>query len=202
MKTNWYRSAALAAAFCVSSSVLVFADQIKIGDPAPKFSVTSMSGKQMFFADMETGGPTFIYFIRNGDAVSQQETGYINKIIRAYGEARSTWYGIINAKEDQARSFQAESNPAFRLERDEGLSAIKMLGVSSAPMVMEFDGNGILMHTWKGYSAVHLKGINMAYAAASHKSMQDLDFSQAPSTAKYGTDFNSTTPASKAGDGR
>lgn len=190
------RSAAYAA-LSIASSVMVYGFQAKIGDRAPKFSVTSMSGKQVFFQDMQTAGPVFLYFIRDGDAVAQQETSFINKIIGAYGGVRSTWYGIINAKEDRARSYQAETQPAFRLERDDNLAATKSFAIASSPTVLEYDGNGMLMNSWKGFSAVNLKGINVAYASANHKSVQMLDFSDAPTTAKFGTDYNFATGATE-----
>jgi hypothetical protein len=185
-----YRSTAFAAAMSIATSMMTYAQGIRVGDTAPKFSVTSMAGKQIFFQDMQTGGPLFIYFIRDGDPVSQQMTSYVNKMIRAYGGVRSTWYGVLNAKEDRARSYQAETDPAFRLERDENMSAAKMFGIANSPTIMEFDGNGTLMHTWKGLSGPNLKGINMEYAAANHKSMQDLDFTRAPSTLKFGIDYH------------
>ena len=193
MKNNRYRSTLLAAAIGISSSVMVYGFQAKTGDPAPKFSVTSMSGKQIFFQDMQTGGPVFIYFIRDGDEVSQQMTLYVNKIIRAYGETRSTWYGLINAREDRARSYQAEVDPAFRLERDETNVATKAFGVSSAPSVMEYSSKGKLLHSWKGYSADKLKDINAAFAKSNHRPVQVVDFSDVPTTARYGSDYNTAT---------
>jgi len=196
MKQILKRSAVFVAALGFAGSVMVYGWQVKIGTHAPDFSVTSMSGKQMFFQDMQTGGPVFVYFIRDGDGVSQQTSSYINKIVRAYGDSRSTWYGIINAREDRARSFQAETDPAFRLERDENMSATKVLGVTSAPTVLQFSGKGLLMHTWKGFSELNLKEINKAYARASHKTIQDVDFSAAPSTAKYGNDYDFVTRSS------
>jgi hypothetical protein len=193
------RSAALVATISFSASIMALGFQAKLGDPIPKFSVTSMTGRQVFFKDMATGGPVFIYFIRDGDTVSQQMTSYVNKIIHAYGGVRSTWYGIVNAREDRARAYQAETEPAFRLTRDESLGATKMFGVSSAPTVLEYDGHGMLINAWKGLSAVNLKGINMAYASGCHKPMQDVDFSQAPATAKYGIDYNVATSAGGTG---
>jgi len=160
-----------------------------------------MSGKQVFFKDMQTGGPLFIYFIRDGDSVSQQSTSYINRIIRTYGASRTTWYGFVNARLDRARAFQAESDPAFRLERDENLSATIGFGVTNSPTVLEYDGNGKLINIWKGFSAVNLKGINMAVAEASHKKLKDIDFTKAPSTVKFGVDFNSGTSSSRVSSG-
>ena len=173
---------------------------VRIGSGPPHFSVTSMGGKQVFFQDMQTGGPIFVYFVRDGDAISQQATSYINQIIRSYGKSRTTWYGIINARNDHARSFQAETSPAFRLETDENLAATRAFGVVNAPAVFEFDGNGILINVWKGFSAVNLKGLNMANAEGNHKPVHAIDFSKAPATAVFGVDFNAGTPA-RAGSG-
>ena len=43
---------------------------------------------------------------------------------------------------------------------------------------------------------MNLSEINKAYAKASHKPVQDIDFSKAPSTAKYGVDYSAATGSS------
>ena len=155
-----------------------------------------MSGKQLFFKDMQTGGPVFVYFIRDGDSISQRTTEYINQIIKAYGASRTTFYGVVNDREDRSRSYMAEANPAFRLERDENLSAVKAFGVTTSPTIFEFSSKGLITHVWKGFSGVNLSEINNAYAKASRKSVQTIDFSGAPSTAQYGVDYMSVTKSS------
>jgi len=189
MRTNWKSRAFFAAGIGIACSGIGFA-QIKGGDPIPKFSVTSMGGKQMFFPDLATGGPLFIYFIRDGDTVSQQTTSYINKMIRSYGKSRATWYGIVNVKADRGMSFEAEADPAFRLELDEDMSAMKAFELSNAPAIFEIGGDGTVLNAWRGFSGVNLKAINRAMAEASHKSLHNIDFSAAPSRARYGQDFH------------
>jgi peroxiredoxin len=191
MRTNWHQ---LGLTLSISAALTAVAfGQTKVGDVAPDFSVTSMSGKQLFFKDMHSGGPTFIYFLRDGDSVCQQATGYIDKIISSYGTTRSTWYGILNAKEDRARSFQAEFNPPFRLTRDSGLVASRAFGVSSGPAVIQFDSKGVVVNVWKGFSSANLKSINEAAASANHKKVRWIDLSKAPDTAQYGVDYETTT---------
>jgi len=173
----------------VACSASVFGFQVKIGDSAPSFSVTTMGGKQLFFKDMQTGGPIFLYFIRDGDTPTQQQTSYINQMIRDYGTSRVTWYGILNVGGNRAKSYEAEVNPAFRIEQDQNLSAIKSFSLTNGPVVIEFDGSGHVLNTWHGFSAVNLKGMNVAMAAASHKPIHDLDYSTAPSRARFGGDY-------------
>jgi hypothetical protein len=196
MKKISIRLGVLASALTVACTAVAFGTQTKTGDPAPSFSVTSMGGRQVFFKDMQTGGPIFIYFIRDGDPVTQQMTSYINKIIRSYGKSRSTWYGILNTQMERARSYQAETMPAFRLERDENMAAVKAFAVVSSPTVFEYDGNGMLMNIWKGYSAVNLKAINLAVSSASHKPVHEIDFTAAPSTLQFGLDYSPITKSS------
>jgi len=178
-------------ALAFSATALGF--QSKIGDPVPSFSVTSMGGKQVFLKDMQTGGPIFLYFVRDGDGVSQQNTTYINSMIRAYGKSRVTWYGIVNAREDRARSFQAETNPAFQLERDENLAAVKAFSLTNGPAVFEISRRGTLMNVWRGYSATNLKSLNSEMARVSRKPTQMLDFTTAPATAQFGSNFDAAT---------
>jgi len=196
MKTNWKNRIPLVALVTAALSASAFGLQTKIGDKVPSFSVTSMGGKQLFLKDMQTGGPIFIYFMRDGDSVSQQDTTYVNSIIRAYGASRVTWYGVVNAREDRARSFQAEANPAFQLERDENLAAVKAFSLTNAPAVFEISRRGTLMNSWLGYSATNLKAINAEVARVSRRHLEMLDFSGAPSTAQFGSNYSAVTGSS------
>jgi peroxiredoxin len=193
MKTKWTLFGTLGLVVAASLLSRRASAQLKIGDPAPSFSVTNLGGRQLFWKDLQTGGPVFVYFIRDGDSVSQQTTSYINKIIKGYGTTRSTWYGIINAQVDRTRSFMAETNPAFRMERDGNMSAVKAFGVVSAPAVFEFDEQGILINTWRGYSAVNLQSINEAMAKAEKQTALAMKFHRAPSVARTGENYSGST---------
>ena len=181
----------LAAAALVTVCATASAE-VKVGDKVPSFSVTSMEGKQQFFKDLQSG-PTFLYFIRDGDSVCQQETSYVNKMVAAYGGTRSTWYAVINAKLDRARSFKAEQSPVLRLVRDEDASAARAFGLTSGPAVIEIDNRGRVKNVWHGFSAVNLKEINSAFAAANRVPMKWMDFTKAPGVTMFGTDYATVT---------
>ena len=158
-----------------------------------------MGGKEILYKDMKASGPLFLYFIRDGDSVCQEETDYISKIAGAYGATRATWYGILNAREDRARSFQAEHNPAFRLVRDEYLKAVHAFGVLSAPTIIQVSSRGSIVHIWHGYSAASLNEINKAFATVNRKPVQALDFSRAPAVTMYGVGYQQSTKNGKFG---
>jgi len=192
MKTARHRTCSIALALGAVCSGFALGAQTKIGDPVPQFTLTSMGGKEMFFKDMQTGGPIFLFFIRDGDSVTQQATYYINQIIKDYGTSRATWYGIINANKDRARSYQAEVNPPFQLERDENTSAVKIFGVTNPPVIFEYSRRGKLMNVWKGYSEANLISLNTEMARVSRKPLQSIDFSKAPQSIQFGVDYAGT----------
>ena len=52
------------------------------------------------------------------------------------------------------------------------------------------------MNVWRGYSATNLKSLNAEMARVTRKSVKMLDFTAAPSTAQFGSNFDAATKSS------
>ena len=187
MNIHWLRLSTFLIAAGFATSAMAF--QAKVGLPSPKFSALSMDGKRLFLGDLQSEGPIFLYFMRDGDPTTRLETTYIERIVRSYVPSRANWYAVVDGKADRMRSVAAEYNLPFRMLRDEDLSVVHAFGIQNSPAVVEISSDGKVMNIWKGYSGYRLKAINKATAAINHRKLQYIDFSQTSSTTIYGVDY-------------
>jgi len=166
------------------------ATNLKIGSPLPPFTAAGADGKKYLIKDLQNPGHTaFLYFINEADATSREMTSHFDRIVKAYQPGDIKVFGIINAREDKARSYQSEFQSPYQLLIDPTLSTIQLLGVKSAPTVVMIDESGNVGKVWAGYSATALKEINTAMAGGASGRAQTFDFGAAPSTTKYGAPY-------------
>jgi peroxiredoxin len=160
------------------------------GKPAPKFTIQSTEGKTLSLKDLQGEGIVFLYFIRNGDAVNDEASNYIHRIIRAYSpNTKSKWFGVFSGNDSQARSWQAEHNPPYKLLMDRDNKVARMYRIESSPAIVEIDGKGNIVREWQGYSGYWLKDLNGFASVANNKKKATIDFSRTPSTTRFGRPY-------------
>ncbi len=170
------------------ATVAAQAQSWKAGDKAPAFSGSSLEGKRISLRDLQDEGPFFLFFIKPDDATSRQAETYISKIARAYAPNKVKWYGVLNSRPQNARSWMAEYNPPYKPILDDG-SMIQQFHVRSSPTVIQIGTNGKIIRQWVGYSGYWLKDLNKSVAKASGKKSKPIDFSKTPSVTRMGGDY-------------
>lgn len=166
------------------------AQELHRGNPAPTFVLSNLGGDKVASSSLRNPGhPSFLFFINEADNVSRQAANVINKMVASYGNTDVKWTGIINAREDRARSYQAELNPTYTLLLDPQMSVIAQYQIKNSPTVVMIDENGKVARVWKGYSAAMMKNLNTAMANASGGRAQRFDSTGLPSSVTYGTPF-------------
>lgn len=181
-----------AAVVALSISALAAVPQsMQSGKPAPKFTIQSMEGKRLSLKDLQGEGIVFLYFIRPGDPVNNQAVSYIHRIIKAYSPNRkSKWFGVIATnKAEEARSWEAEFNPPYKLLLDQDNQVAKLYKVENSPAIVEIDGKGNVVREWQGFSGYWLKDLNSFASVANNKKKAKIDFSRTPSTTRYGRPY-------------
>jgi len=167
------------------------ATNVKVGQPLPPFTASGIDGKKYLTSDLRNEGhPAFLYFINESDGTSRAMTSFFDRIVKAYQPGDTKVFGIINAREDKARSYQSEFQSPYQVLVDPNLSTINLLGVKSAPTVIMLDESGNVSKVWAGFSATALKEINTAMAGGAEGRAQTFDFGTAPSATKYGASYN------------
>lgn len=177
-------------AIAACAAGLAAAQGVQPGDPAPAFTVNNAAGKPVLLRDLRNqGSPFFLYFINDRDNVSGRASSFINRMVRSYTPSKVKWYGIINSREDRARSYLSEFNPPYQVYLDPQMTTVQLYGFQSAPAVVEIDGEGKVVKIWRGFSGWMLKDLNREIARVNGKRAKAFDFSRTPSVTQYGQAF-------------
>lgn len=187
------RLTSIFAVSCVAVSAfgfLVHGQGLKIGDALPTFDLPNVDGKKVFSTDLQNPGhPAFIYFINDMDNTSRETTAYFNRLVRMYQPGNVKVFGITNARQEQARSWQSEFKPPYQVLTDPQLASMKLMAIKSAPTIVMINPDGKVGRIWSGFSAPMLKEVNAAMAGSVSRRAQVFDLGTAPATTRYGRPY-------------
>jgi peroxiredoxin len=176
---------------CVGAFLLASASQsLTPGDTAPEFLISSIDGKRTSLKDLRGEGVVFLYFIRDGDPVNNEAMNMLHRMIRAYyPNDHAKFFGVINADQNRARSWNAEMDPPYKLLLDPKLELVYKYKVESSPAIVEIDTQGRIVKEWQGFSGYWLKDLNGFLAKATRKPLRQFDFSKTPSVTQFGRPY-------------
>ena len=175
----------------VSVAMIAIAGQsLTPGDMAPEFWTHSIEGKRLSLKDLRGEGVVFLYFIRDGDPVNNEAMNMIHRMIRAYyPNDHAKFFGVINADQDRARSWNAERNPPYKLLLDPKLELVYKYKIESSPAIVEIDAEGRVVKEWQGFSGYWLKDMNGFLAKATRRKLQQFDLTKTPSVTQFGRPY-------------
>lgn len=181
----------VASSVVVGSALIAYGVQgLTPGEPAPEFLIPSIEGKRLSLKDLRGEGVVFLYFIRDGDPVNNQAMNTIHRMIRAYyPNDYAKFFGVINADQNRARSWNAEINPPYKLLLDPKNELVYKYKIESSPAIVEIDASGRIVKEWQGFSGYWLKDLNGFLAKATRKPLQKFDFTKTPSVTQFGRPY-------------
>lgn len=160
------------------------------GDMAPEFWTNSIEGKRLSLKDLRGEGVVFLYFIRDGDPVNNEAMNTIHRMIRAYyPNDHAKFFGVINADQNRARSWNAEVSPPYKLLLDPRLELVYKYKIESSPAIVEIDTQGRIVKEWQGFSGYWLKDMNGFLAKATRRKLQQFDLTKTPSVTQFGRPY-------------
>lgn len=185
------RSRIVASSLVAALTLLASGFQsLTLGEQAPEFFIPSIEGKRLSLKDLRQEGVVFLYFIRDGDPVNNEAMNTIHRMIRAYyPNDHAKFFGIINADQNRARSWNAEINPPYKLLLDPKLELVYKYKVESSPAIVQIDASGKIVREWQGFSGYWLKDLNGYLSKATRRPLQKFDFSKTPSVTQFGRPY-------------
>jgi peroxiredoxin len=176
-------ASALLAAGAFATPALTSQSQL-IGK-APQFSATTADGKTYDLKSITKNGPVYLFFIKKDCPVTAGAMSFYTAIGKAYG-AKTPILGIFSGDAKEYKAYDAEHKLPFPTVLDPSLSMIAAYKVQTSPWVVEVKADGNVARTWRGYSQTYLQQINKAAAAGAGMPVAKIDFTDAPTDARYG----------------
>lgn len=190
MKHTWRQTCLFGLIVLASSLTANSYQSLTPGELAPEFFIDSIEGKRLSLKDLRGEGVVFLYFIRDGDPVNNEAMSVIHRMIRAYyPNEHAKFFGVINAEQNRARSWNAEIDPPYKLLLDPRLELIYKYRIESSPAIVEIDTHGKIVKEWQGYSGFWLKDLNGFLAKATRKPLRQFDFTKTPSVTQFGRPY-------------
>jgi peroxiredoxin len=149
------------------------------GDPAPKFSLTSMDGQVVAPADI-SGKVVALSFWATWGKHCEEEMKQIQDLSKEFGEEGFIVLGV-DEREDAAKAaeFAKRVGATYRILMDDGTVA-RAFGVNGVPDLFLIDRKGIIGDRFMGYAPTLAKPIRDAVKAAVTKTTAASEPAKAP----------------------
>jgi peroxiredoxin len=131
------------------------------GHKAPGFALPAMDGAKTSLADALKKGPVVIGFFKITCPVCQYTFPFLERLHRAYGTERATFWGISQDGARDTKDFCQEYGITFPALLDEkGYPVSNAYGLTTVPTVMLIGPDGTVRVSGHGFSRKELEKIS------------------------------------------
>jgi len=152
---------------------------------APKFSAKTIDEKSYDLAGLTKDGTAYLFFIKKDCPITAGAMQFYTAIGKAYG-AKAHLLGVFSGNADEYKAYNKEHKLTFPTVLDPDMKMISSYKVETSPWVIEVKADGTVGRTWRGYSQEFLQQINKGLADSAKVAVAKVDFSDAPTDARYG----------------
>ena len=108
--------------------------KVHAGDKAPNFELKDLDGKRVSLQEALTRGPAVAAFFKASCPVCQFTFPFLERLFKAYGSDRTTFWAISQDDARDTRDFRAEYGITFPALLDEdGYPASNAYGLTNLP---------------------------------------------------------------------
>ena len=146
--------------------------KVQAGSVAPRFTLKEVSGATLSLAEALQKGPVLAAFFKVSCPVCQFTVPFLERIFEAYGDAKTTLWGISQDDERETREFCAEYGLKFPVLIDgKGYPASNDYGLTNVPSIYLIAPDGRVLASSVGFEKAVLEKTAAEFAVASGKQL-------------------------------
>lgn len=145
------------------------------GTPAPEISLKDTSGAGKSLSAALRKGPVVAAFFKVSCPVCQFTFPFLERLHKAYSDAKLTFWGISQDNARDTREFSDEFGAKFpMLIEEDGYPVSNQYGITNVPSIFLISPDGNIQVSSSGFSKADLERIAAEAARASGKPAQPL----------------------------
>ncbi len=153
--------------------------------PAPKFQLVDHESRQVGSADLASGKPSVLFFVKDECPCSIEAQPIFNNLARAFG-GDAQFFGVTDADPAAATQFVQANVVPFRMICDPRKGLMKSFHMEASASMVLLDGKGNVAQAWAGYSQDALRQLNVLLGTLSGSGVREFDDRDAPKTLTAG----------------